>query len=273
MGALLGLALSPALLACTPPPKPPAPERLRVIVPPSAAPLLAALSERYHAHRSYMTVETSERNAAGELEAVATGEADLAFIERTLDPAEALDPETTRPRLRAWPVGTGAIAIIVNAANPVANLSLDQVRRAFAGVETQWANLGGEDLTLRLVSREAGAPLRECIEQQALRGGTIAGTAIVMPSDEAVAGYVATHPEAIGYVGASWVGDGVKALTIDAAPCEPAAVASGAYPLTYPLVIVTPTAISGKAKDLIDFVYGPEGRAILGEGYAMVEGN
>jgi len=244
-----------------------------VVVPSSLSPLFAQLSERYRASHSYLTIETHERNAPAALQAVASGAADLAFIERALDPAEALDPETMRARLRGWPVGTGALAIIVNPANPVSNLTLDQVRRAFAGVESNWANLGGEDLTLRLVSREAGAPLRTSLEQQALRGGAIAGTAVVMPDDQAVADYVATHPEAIGYVAATWVGEGIKALTIDGARCEPAAVASGAYPLAYPLVIVTPTAISGKAKELIDFVYGPDGRAILGQSYAMAEGN
>lgn len=271
MGALLILCLLPALLGCTPPPAPPAPERLRVIVAPSAAPLFALLSERYRARRSYVTIEASERGAEAALQAILAGDADLALIERALDPAEALDPETGRPRLRAWPVGTGAIAIIVHPENPVSHLTLDQVRRAFAGVERNWAGLGGEDRTLRLVSREAAAPLRQALERQALRGLTVAGTAIVMPNDRAVAGYVATHPEAIGHVAATWVGEGVKPVTVDGAVCEPAAVAAGAYPLTYQLFLVAPSAISSKAKDLVDFIYGPDGRAFLGHGYAMAD--
>jgi len=238
-------------------------------VPPSAAPLFAQLTELYRARRSYIAIETSQRNAAAALQAVAAGAADLAFIERPLDPSEGLDPETTRPRLRAWPVGTGALAIIVHPSNPVSSLTLGQVRRTFVGVESNWARLGGEDRALRLVSREAGAPLREAMERQALQGAAVAGTAIVMPDDRAVAEYVATHPEAIGYVASTWVSDEVKALTVDGAPCEPAAVASGAYPLTYPLIVVAPTAISGKAKDLIDFVYSPEGRAVLARGFAL----
>lgn len=265
---LLALACLAALAGCTPPPAPPAPERLRVVVPSSAAPLFEQLGSHYGAHRSYMQIETRERNAAAALKAVAAGDADLALIERSLDPAEALDPETAKPHLRAWPAGTGALAIIVHPANPVHSLTLAHVQSAFAGVERRWSGLGGEDRAVQLVSREAGAPLREALERVALQGGSVAGTAVVMPSDEAVASYVAAHPEAIGYVGAAWAVEGVRAVAVDGAPCEPAAVAVGRYPLTYPLVIVTPTAISGKAKDLVDFVYGQEGQAILARSYA-----
>ncbi len=262
----LALALLLLCLGCTPPPKTPTPEHVRVAVAPSAAPLVRQLGDLYHARHSYATVETFERSADGALKAVAGGEADLAVIEHALDPADALDPQTGKPHLRAWPLATGAIAVVVNPANPVEDVTADALRQAFGGVERRWTGLGGVDRTVQLVSREPEAPLRLVFEREVLQGTRLAGSAVVMPSDQDVADYVAAHPEALGYLSAAWAGAGVKAVAIDGARPEPTAVVAG-YPLTYPLVIVAPTALSGKAKSLIDFALSEEGQAVVAQSY------
>lgn len=265
---LLTVACLLVPLGCTPPPRPPAPEHLRVAAAASLTPLVERLASVYHARYDYVTVETSERGAEAALKAVAEGEADLAFIERDLAPAEAINPATGKAWLRAWPAATGALAIVVHPSNPVQGLTQDQVRQAFAGTQRRWSSLGGMDRTVQVVSREIGAPLRDALEQEALRGSRVIGTAVVMPTDAAVAEYVAEHPEAIGYMSAAWPAEGVRALAVDGAPPDPDAVAAGRYPLSYPLVVVTPTAISGKAKAFVDFINSHEGQAILDESYA-----
>ncbi len=239
-----------------------------MVVDPSAAPLLEQLAAQYHTHHSYLSLEVSERGTEAALGAVAGGQADLALIERDLEPAEALDTATWKAGLRAWPIGRGALAIIVHPSNPVQGLSRADLEKAFSGVARNWAGLGGQDRTLRLVTREAGAPTRLLLEREILRGSPVAGSAVVMPSDRAVAEYVAAHPEAIGYVAAPWAGREVKAIAVDGALPSPAAVAGDDYPLTYPLVLVTPAAFSGKAKGLVDYCLGQEGQAIVGQSHA-----
>jgi phosphate transport system substrate-binding protein len=237
----------------------------------SAAPLVEQLSAGYQAGHSYLQIETLEHSADGALQAVAEGEADLAVVERDLEAAEALDPETWKPRLRAWPIGRGGLVVVVHPSNPVRGLSLAELQQVFAGNARRWTDLGGEDRTLRLVTREAGAPLRLLMEREVLQGSPLAGTAVVMPNDQAVASYVAEQPEAIGYLSASWVTTAVKALAVDGAWPDPASVAAGHYPLTYPLVVVTPTAISGKAKGFVEYCLGEEGQQAMGERYAPLE--
>jgi len=260
-GCLLGS------LACTPPQATPVPEHLRVAVAPSAAPLLDELGAHYRARHSYVTLEPLELGAANAIRALRNGTADLAFVERTLDPAETLDPETGRERLTVWPLATGALAVVVHPSNPVPGLTLEQLQGALTGSVRRWSELGGEDRTIGLVCREPGAPLRDAFER-GLGGTRVIGSAVVMPGDEAIADYVASHPGAIGYISAPWAGEQVKVLALDGALPDVATVAEGRYPLTYPLLLVTPSAISSKAKAFVDYVYSHEGQGMVRQSYA-----
>ncbi len=257
------------LSGCTPPPPPAAPEQLRAYVEPATATMFGRLAAEHGRQHSYLNLEVGERSAASALQAVINGEAGLALIERDLEPEEELDPETLKPRLRAWPIGRGALVFIVHPSNPVTDLSREQLQRVFTGVERRWTGLGGEDRTLRLVTREEGAPLRVLLEREVLQSGRLSGSAVVMPNDEAVAEYVAETPEAIGYLSAAQAsGQNVRVLAVDGVQPDLSAKAIGAYPLTYPLVFVTPIAVSGKAKGLIDLSLSPQGQAIVGSAYA-----
>ncbi len=256
---------------CTPPPRPPAPERLRVVVDPSAAPLLAQLASQYRLHHSYVSLEVSERNTDRALGALIDGEADLALIERDLEPAEALDTATWKVRLRAWPIGRGALAVVVHPSNPVQGLSRSGLQQAFNGAARNWASLGGEDRALRLVTREASATARELLEREVLQGSPVAGSAVVMPNDQALADYVAAHPEAIGCLATPLTGGGVKAIAVDGTLPNAGTLAAGRYPLTYPLALVTPSAFSSKAKGFVDYCLSREGQAIVSQAYAPLE--
>ena len=252
---------------CAPPPAPPQPIQMKVIVPPAAAPLMEKLAAAYRSRRSYVQFEISKANAPAALAAVAAHEADLAIVERALEPAELLNPEDARPSLTAWPLALDGLAVIVNPSNPLTSLTRPQLRQIFEGLEQRWSALGGPDTAIRLVSREPGAVARLSFEEGILQGGRLAGTAVIMPSDQAVADYVAKHPEAIGYVSMAWVQAGVKAIGLDGTLPTPGTVARGSYPLRHPLVIVTPVAVADKARAFIDFVRG-DGRNIVAERYA-----
>lgn len=255
------------LFSCTPPPQPPASEQLRIAVDPSAAPLLQQLAAQYRVDHSYVSVQVSERGPEGALGAIVEGAADLALIERNLEPAEALDAATWKAGLRAWSIGRGALAVVVHPSNPVQGLSRAGLQAALSGAARNWSDLGGEDRTVKLVTRETTAPSRALLEQQVLQGATLAGSAVVMPSDQAVAEYVAAHPEAVGCLAAPWASADVKAIAVDDALPNPAAVAAGRYALIYPLLLVTPSAVSSKAKGFIDYCLGPEGQAVVGRAY------
>jgi phosphate transport system substrate-binding protein len=264
---LVPLACLLATAGCSPPPALPPPIPLRLIVAPATRRLAAELAKEYATQQPRVQVEISEGSAEEALQAVAGGHADLALIERSPAQAESLDPTSLHPRLRASPFAVDRVAVIVHPANPVESLSTAQLRSVFEGEQLRWAGLGGEDTPIELVSREPGAPARTAFEDPILRGKHIAGSAVVMPGDQAVADYVAGHPEAIGYVSSAWIRDDVKVIRLDGMLPGPG-TASRSYPLSHPLVMVTRIGPAGKVRAFLGFVSGHDGRNIIGKLYA-----
>ena len=238
--------------ACSPPPPPPAPVHLRLAVTPTLWPLAEQLAEEHRRDRRHVQVQISELGAEAALQAVSARQVDLALLDRDLERAETLSPEDGRPWLQAWPVGVGALAVVVHPSNPVRNLTAAQLRQAFAGRERRWTRLGGADAAIQLVCREPGAASRLVFERRILQGDLLVGTALVMPNDQAVADHVARHPAAVGYLGLGWAVEGVLP--------NPQTLASGAYPLAHPLVAVTPRAVSDKARAFIASVRSHRGQ-------------
>ncbi len=254
---------------CSPPPAPRAsPVRLRLVVAPSTARLVERLGQEYGARETSVQLEASADDTDAALEAVATGQADLALVERQLEPVEKLDPDDLRPRLRSWPLANDGLAVVVHPTNPVQTLTFEQLRRAFSGEERYWSGLGGAEAIIQVVSREPGAPARVAFERTVLPAKRVAQTAVVMPNDRAVADYVAKHPEAIGYLSLASLPGGVKVIGVDGVLPAPVTVASGAYPLSRALVLVTPIPLSGKGRAFVDLLFSADGQRIVADLYA-----
>lgn len=261
---LLPVAMLLAVLSCSPPPSPPSPTELQAVCATSESRLLTELAREYSVRETPVHLEVSEGSTSQALDAVTNGRADLALIDRDLDPAEKINPADGRPVLRAWTIGLDGVAIVVHPSNPAQTLTRAQLREIFSGRERRWARVGGPELTIQVVSREAGAPLRAAFEQAVLQGDPVARTAVVMPGDRAVAEYVASHPEAIGYLSMGLLSDGIKALGVDGVLPAPETLARRTYPLSLPLVVVTRSAIATKTRLFIDYILDPQGQEVVG---------
>ena len=132
-------------------------------------------------------------------------------------------------------LGEDDIAVIVHPQVGVRALDLDTLQRVFEGRYLSWADVGGNEIPLRLVSREAGSGTRAAFESLVMGERSVALTAIVMPSAQAVVEYVSRHEGAIGYVSARWQGEGVSVLRVEnVAPGDPD------YPLRRTVYAVLP---------------------------------
>lgn len=74
---------------------------------------------------------------------------------------------------------------------------------------------------------------------------------------------MAQNPHAIAYVSLNYVRKGVKALRIDGREPTVENVQSGSYEIRRPLMIVTRGDPDAAEQDFIDFMFSPEGRAII----------
>lgn len=133
------------------------------------------------------------------------------------------------------------IAIVVNKSNPVTDITLDQVRQIFAGEITNWSELGGEDSSIVVVSREDGSGTRSAIEELVGFENELVDGATIADGNGNVASTVAENPNAIGYVSFTTLEDNTDSITglsIDGAEPTPRNVVDKTYSVARPFLLV-----------------------------------
>jgi len=272
--AIFGLlaALTLLLMACTRlletrPPETRSPICIRICGSSSMATLLDELTGAYIEAHPHVTFQTLILNSREGLRAVLQGEADIGLVARPLRDTELLDSDTGERRLSTTVIALDGIAIVVNAANPVEDLSLAEIRSIYTGDTWNWSGLGGSSGEIAVVTREEGSGTREVFQEDILQGGRLTPRAIIMPSAEAVARYVEEHPEAIGYLSVAYSTEGIKTLSIAGVSPEEKATQSGRqsgqYPLVRPFYLVTTAKPQSEIQAFIYFVTGRTGQAIV----------
>ena len=210
--------------------------------------VIGALSEQFMADHSGVTVSYDPTGSGAGIEAAGNGTCDIGLSSRALKEEETGLTGTT--------VALDGIAIIVNAENPVEDLTVDQIAQLFTGAATDWSAVGGDAGTVACIGRESGSGTRDGFE-------SITGTkdACVLTqeltSTGAVIEAVKGNPSAIGYASLSAVEgkDGIKAVTVGGVACSEETVLDGSYAIQRPFVLVTKdgAALSDAAQAFFDF--------------------
>ena len=177
-----------------------------------------------------------------------------------------------------WYIATDGLAIVVHPANPITQLTFDQIRDIYLGKVKNWKELGGLDLPIVVVSRDTASGTFEVFKEEVLRGEEVRTPgALFQPSNAAVVASVAPSPGAIGYIGVGYLNPRVKAVAVARDPAGPfveptfQAVVAGTYPITRPLFMITNGFPSGIVREFILFVLSDEGQRLVQEaGYVPI---
>src|SRR3989304_5545064 len=115
-------------------------------------------------------------------------------------------------------VARDAIAVIVNPANPVQQLTLPQLSAIYSGQITNWREVDGEDRPIVLLSRETNSGTHVYFLENVLRLGKkndqklFSPDTLLMPSSEGISAEGRQDPNAIGYDGLGYVTPDLKTL-------------------------------------------------------------
>ena len=257
VAAALGCA---AVLAAAPAAAQPA-ARLVITGSSTMAPLVADLAERFRARqpRIAITVE-SGGSARGALDAL-SGKADLGMVSRALTPEES--------DLFAIPIARDGVSFVVHAENPVKGLTREQARGIYAGDITDWKALGGRAAPIDVVTRPPGRSSLEIVSHYLGMRPQSFNAARAIGENKDLIDYIASHPDAIGYVSigetedAAQKGKRLKALALDGVAPATASVQQGLWPLSRPLNLVSRKVPSGAAKDFVEFTLSPDAREAI----------
>ncbi len=226
---------------------------------------LKATSRRPQASSSSQEDARLEINVQGGgssagIQAVSNGICDIGMSSRQLTAAEK--------GLNEIPIAVDGIVIIVNRANPVQGLTIEQARDVFAGRVKNWRELGGPKRPITVISREDGSGTRSSFEEKVMTGAAkqpepVAADALVQDSNGAVREIVADDPDAVGYISFGLVDERVHPLSLDSvAPSEPS-IRLGTYPVTRQFLFLTRHEPTGRTREFIDYVLSPEGQQVL----------
>lgn len=168
-------------------------------------------------------------------------------------------------------IARDGIAVVVNNEQSVANLTMDQVRDIFAGVITNWNEVGGADAEIVVIAREEGSGTRGAFEELVMESAVITAEALLFPSNGALRTAVSQTPNAIGFLSFGYLDGSIAPLSIDGVAATTENINNGSYPVVRPLLYLTKNTPTGLAKAYIDFCLSTEGQAIVDdEGYLTV---
>jgi len=180
--------------------------------------------------------------------------------------------KSTEPNLAKHMLARDGIAIAVHKSVPVSDLTVEQIKDVFAGVITNWNEVGGDDSNIIVVAREEGSGTRAAFEEMVMDEELITNTAILQPSNGAVKTTVSNTPNSIGFLSFGYLDGSVKALAIAGVAGTAENAKNGTYPIVRPLYFLTKEQPTGIVKDFIDFCLGAEGQSIVeSEGYLSVQ--
>jgi phosphate transport system substrate-binding protein len=131
------------------------------------------------------------------------GQCDFAMISARIESEVEIlrqnDPNLPFDRLKTFEISRTRMAFAVHPSNPVKSANIELMRRVLSGEITNWRELGGEDLPIKLVIVRDGGGVEASVQNQVLNGMPIhAADQIRVQVGSQVVKIVEQEPSALG---------------------------------------------------------------------------
>jgi phosphate transport system substrate-binding protein len=206
------------------------------------------------------------------LSAGGSGDGIKALIDESTDIAsssrEIKDKEIALARERgvnpvAHTIAIDAIVPIVHPRNKVQGLTIDQLSQIYQGKITNWKEVGGDNLTIVVISRDSSSGTFESWGHLVLNNARVTPRAQLQASSGAVVQAVSKNRYAIGYIGLGYLNTSVKGLTVNGITASAKTALSKEYPVARPLYMYTNGQPAGEVADFLKFVLSPAGQKLV----------
>lgn len=228
-------------------------------------PAMQKISENFMKANPSVQVSISGGGSGHGIKALMEKTTDVAMASRDMKPAEVEAVKKGGGEAVRYVVAIDAIVPVVNPANGVKDLTLEQIRDIYAGRITNWKQVGGKDARITVISRDSSSGTFETWESLVMKGERIQQRALLQASNGAVLQTVAKNPNAIGYVGLGYLTKDIKALSIGGTEATMKTAETFAWPLSRELYLFTNGQVAGDTKALLDFALSQEGQKSVKE--------
>jgi phosphate transport system substrate-binding protein len=210
-------------------------------------PLAQAGAEEFMAKNAAAKVEVQGTGSSEGIKGVTDGTLDIGNSSRELKSEET--------GLVDHKVAIDAIAVIVNPANGVSDLTDAQVKDILSGKITNWKEVGGKSAKIQVIGRDEASGTRDYVQKDIIgEGAKFPADALAMPGTGQLKAAVAQTPDAIGYMSAAQADNTVKVLKVDGVKPSPETVKDKTYKYWRFLHMFTKGEAKGLTKAYIDFV-------------------
>lgn len=218
-----------------------------------------ALQEGFMKANSGVTVNVEFTGSGTGIQAAIDGTADIGNSSRNLK------EEEKSAGLVENIIAIDGIAVIVDNANKVTDITSEELAKIYTGEIKNWSELGGTDQPIVVVGRESGSGTRGAFEEL-LEIEDKCDYAQEIDSTGGVLSTVASTPGAIGYVSLDVIDDTVTVMAIDGVVASEESIVAGKYMLSRPFVMATKGAISEQSElvqAFFAYIESEEGQAII----------
>lgn len=220
--------------------------------------VIGALGEAFTSENSSVNFTYNPTGSGTGITAISEGRCDIGLSSRSLK-----DEEKAKG-LEETVLALDGIAMIVNPANEISDLTVDQIAKIYTGEITNWKDVGGKDAEIVVIGREAGSGTRDGFESITKTAEKCQYRQELTSTGDVIT-TVSQNSDAIGYASLASVKNTVKALNVDSVTPTEETVKNGSYKIQRPFVLVTKSGVtlSDAAQAFFDYATSAKASEII----------
>ena len=228
------------------------------------AKLVPQLAEQFKTDHADATFDIAAEGSTTGFAALIDNTAQIGMASRPAKPEETAAAKAKNVTLKETTVAYDGMAVIVNQASPIKNLTKRQVEQIFTGEVSDFSAVGGSGGAISIYTRNTSSGTYSEFKEMAMKKRDYAPSSQKMAGNEQIAAEVGKNPNGIGYVGLAYTkAKGVKVVSIDGAMPSVESVQTKQYPYSRPVFYYTNGEPTGLVKAFVDFTLGDAGQKIV----------
>lgn len=203
------------------------------------------------------------------ISALLDGTTDIAMSSRKMKMGEKIKLSDAGKAGKETIIAYDALAVVINPANKVSQLTRDQIEGIFIGKIKNWKEVGGDDLQIVVYSRESSSGTYDFFKEHVMNNKNYASSVLSMPATGSIIQSIGQTKGAIGYVGFAYIEKEVKPVKVSFDKgktfIEPtmATAKNRTYPIVRPLYYYYLATSEKLIKPFVDFCLSADGQKIV----------